>query len=252
MPAANLARQQYLPDFNPLQIKIDEFSGPLDLLLELIKSKKKEVKDVSLASICEPYLEYLKNRQNWNLTHDAEFVEIASTLIFIKSKALLPASGIEEEGESVIEIEQKLKFRLAEHQEYRRLGAIFNSKVLLNRDFFSRNAPTTNKAEVVVEANIIELISAFREVIEKEQAARPYHYEQSSWDVALRITELENLLRTNNYLSFFKVCQVGSPEILVLTLMAMLEMARLQEISIIQDTNFADILCYKTDSAIPL
>ncbi|MDR3559569.1 MAG: segregation/condensation protein A, partial [Candidatus Pacebacteria bacterium] len=72
------------------RIKLDKFEGPLELLLELIEKDKMDVTELSLAKVADEYLEYIKNNESINLAHLAEFLSVASKLILIKSRALLP------------------------------------------------------------------------------------------------------------------------------------------------------------------
>ena len=127
-------------------IKLNQFEGPLDLLLDLIEKKKLSINELSLATISDQYLEYLKQLENFPLEEVAGFVVIASTLILIKSKSLIPSLELtEEEEESIGELEERLK-------QYQRI-----KELSLNiKKFFGKNLQFSRESFKGMEMGFIE------------------------------------------------------------------------------------------------
>jgi len=102
---------------NKYAIKIDNFEGPLDLLLHLIDKNKMSITDVKIADITDQYIEYLKQMKNMNLDIASEFLLMASTLLYIKSRSLLPKDSIDEENIT----EEELLRRIIEYKKYKEI-----------------------------------------------------------------------------------------------------------------------------------
>lgn len=110
-------------------IQLEQFEGPLDLLLSLIEKEELDITQVSLAKVADQYLEYLRNEQSISLEHLASFLTIAARLILIKSRALLPVLGFTDDEEESME---DLELRLKEYRRFReaagRLGGLFGQR----------------------------------------------------------------------------------------------------------------------------
>ena len=113
--------------FDLLKVNLKVFEGPLELLLDLIRKKKMDIHEIPLAEICEPYLRYLDLMESFDMEIAMEFLEIASTLILIKSRALLPRDTVELDEEEEFDTEERLRQKLIEYQKYKSIYFVHNN-----------------------------------------------------------------------------------------------------------------------------
>src|SRR5512137_988423 len=147
-------------------VRLDMFEGPLDLLLHLIRKNEINVFDIPIALITEQYLQYLKIMKELNLDIAGDYLLMASTLLQIKSKMLLPVST-EEEEEGEEDPRAELVRRLLEYQRYKEAATELERRPMKDRDFFVRPVPedATEPREEKFEVNLFELLEAFRQVL---------------------------------------------------------------------------------------
>lgn len=151
--------------------KLDTFEGPLDLLLFLIKKNEIDIYNIPIALITEQYLQYLKIIKELNLDMAGEYLVMASTLIHIKSKMLLPPPDEPEEEEEE-DPRAELVRQLLEHQRFKEAALSLKERPLLERDVFTRAAQLPEETEKITvdeeeltEVSVFELIEAFHRVI---------------------------------------------------------------------------------------
>ncbi len=152
-------------------IKLDIFEGPMDLLLYLIKKNEIDIYNIPVALITEQYLEYLKMIKALNLDLAGEYLVMASTLIHIKSRMLLPPPEEPEEEEE--DPRAELVRQLLEHKTFKEIAENLGSRPLLERDVFTHAAvvpeetekSTDDDEEELIEVGVFELIEAFHRVI---------------------------------------------------------------------------------------
>jgi len=120
-------------------VKLDQFEGPLDLLLHLIKKHEVDLYNIRVAAVTDQYLEYLSAAKDLNLDIAGEFLVMAATLIYLKSRALLPPDERDEiEEEEILDPEAELVQQLLEHERFQRVAHALASRPVLGRDVFSR------------------------------------------------------------------------------------------------------------------
>src|SRR5450759_3266310 len=154
------------------EIKLDVFEGPLALLLYLIRKNEIDIYNIPIALITEQYLSYLEIMRSLNLDLAGEYLVLASTLIHIKSKLLLPPAegeGEEEEGEDP---RAELVQQLLEYQAFKEAALSLGERPLLERDVFTRGAASEEEQstaeeadDALIEVDIFELVTAFRRII---------------------------------------------------------------------------------------
>jgi segregation and condensation protein A len=129
-------------EINSFAVKTDVFEGPLDLLLDLVEKRKLLINDISLASVTDEYMRHVAQMQEKSLPNTAQFIQLAATLLLIKSKSLLPVLELTEEEQDIIE---DLEDRLKLYQIYRQAGKTieesFGSKICHSRQFISKTQP---------------------------------------------------------------------------------------------------------------
>ncbi|MGK5094153.1 segregation/condensation protein A [Deltaproteobacteria bacterium TL4] len=240
-----------IPDlYNPLDVKLNVFEGPLDLLLHLIRKKELNIYEVPLSELTASYLAYLALMQTINLDLAGEFLETAALLILIKSRQLLPQPEVEEEGEEE-DPEELLRQRLIEYQRYKQAAYELSLRDLLGRDVFSR--PTQEhekKAElsgdelIFEELSVYMLMEAFQKVIHRKPRLTSHKVEPEVYRIEDRINEL--IL----HFAQFRQClfedlfdaDTTRPSI-ILTFMSLLEMVKMKLLCLRQITTFGAIHC---------
>jgi len=175
----------------PYTVRLEMFEGPLDLLLHLIKKNQISITDIPIALITEQYLEYLKLIKVLNLDVAGEYLLMASTLLHIKSKTLLPTSSEEEEEEGE-DPRAELARRLLEYQKYKEAGIELERRPLLDRDVFIRSVALETEEpeqEENLNVNLFELLEAFRKVLEraKPEIFHEVMLEQITVEVSQRV-----------------------------------------------------------------
>lgn len=234
---------------DPFLIQMERFSGPLDLLLHLIREHELDVFDIPVAFITEKYLSYLMVIQELNLDRAGDFIVMAATLAHIKSKMLLPSVDMEdEEGEpeEVGDPREELVRRLLEYQKYRDAAEKLGSRPLLNRDEYVR-PPDRSLIEVdddvdVEDVSVFQLIEIFQDLLDKAKAHSPHQVQLDSVSVEDRIREVLTSLSESRRVAFRDLFANAftRPE-LVATLLAVLELARLSVLRIFQTSEGGEI-----------
>lgn len=155
-------------------IKLDIFEGPLDLLLYLIKKNQIDIYNIPIALITRQYLDYLNLIKSLNLDLAGEYLVMASTLIHIKSRLLLPVPDEPSPEELEDDPRSELVRQLLEHQAFKEAADLLTQRPILERDVFKRAAalpeekhPAGGEDEELVEASIFELIEAFHQIVSR-------------------------------------------------------------------------------------
>jgi segregation and condensation protein A len=208
-------------------VKIPIFEGPLDLLLHLIKQNQIDIYDIPIALVTEQYLEYIRIMKALDLTIAGEFLVMAATLMYIKSRMLLPAP-LEEEEEETGDPRAELVQRLVEYKRFKEAAVRLAQQAVLGVDVFIRPAQGVEAEEGEIEADLFHLIDALRELI-KRQEIEDFH------DVTLervtlqdKMAELwEKLQGAKEAVPFSQLFAPASSRMdLIVTFLALLELIR--------------------------
>lgn len=238
---------QQLEIFDLLNINLPVFEGPLDLLLDLIRKKKMDIRDIPLAEICEPYLEYLELMEEFNMDIAIEFLDIASTLILIKSKTLLPKLEEELEEEEEFDTEEQLRQKLIEYQKFKELAEELNQRELLGRDIFPR--PEISEEEEAGELSLEDLsiyglLKAYHQILLKQSFQKPHEITKDEFSIERKILELLKIFKSGDMQAFISLCPRNpSRSEVVIAFMAILELAKLLLLQIHQMSEFGPLHC---------
>lgn len=225
------------------EVKLEIFEGPMDLLLHLIRKNEVDIFDIPIATITEQYLQYLDLMKALNINLAGEFFVMASTLIHIKSKMLLPQSEDDQEDPRT-----EITRPLLEYMHLKEAAKELSSRELLDRDVFKRPPMTDiiseiDKKEPLIEVNIFQLIDAFREVIERRLPGAEIRYQVEKWSVRDSMKLIINRLSQRKKLLFTQLFEKKRTiSELVITFLALLELVRFGLIRIYQREPEADIL----------
>ena len=222
------------------QVKIDVFEGPMDLLLHLIQKNDLDIYDISIAEITKEYIRYIELLKELNLNVAGEFLVMASSLMQIKAKTLLPKEeglGEEDGPDPRLELIQ----RLVEYQKYKEVSRMLGEKFERQKDVQYRGAPIFNKNDQVLEVSLEKLLDAFSSVLEKaESQVRDIMVEEIP--VEVRIREILDVLEQKEFITFNELFQEGkSRKVLVVSFLALLELIRLKQVSVSQSESFSEI-----------
>lgn len=227
-----------------LRVKLASFEGPLDLLLYLIQKDEIDVRQIKIAEITDQYLRTLDLMREHNLDVAGDFLLMASTLIWLKSRTLLPQQEELEnpEGDEILTQEELMR-RLLEHQRYRAMAMDFKQMPLLGQDFFKR--PLANEKEkrehLLKEMNLTDLTVAFQQVLlrARRPSVRVKTDRMSIADAAKKIADRLGAQDVTDFQSLFG----ESPDRneVVVTFLAILELGRLQKIRVLQHMAFGTI-----------
>jgi len=239
----------------PLEVKIEIFEGPLELLLHLIRKKKVSIDEVRLADLTAAYLSYIRALQAVDLDIAGEFLEIAATLILIKSRTLLPRPPLADEGEEGEDPEEILRRRLMEYQRFKDAAFAIGARDWLGRDVFPRGEDnleeSVEKADeinenqsVSEEVSLIDLLDSFKLVMQRRPKIHHHQVEPERYRIEDRIIDLLNMLQTKASLSYENLYPKShNRSHLILTFLAVLEMLKHRLIQVVQSETFGPIHC---------
>lgn len=231
-----------------MDFKINEFEGPLDLLLHLIKESKMNIMDIEIEKITDQYMNYLDLQEKMNLEIASEYLVMASELIELKSKLLLP-NPKNEEGEEE-DPREELVNRLLEYQAYKEITKVLQDKENLRKEIYTK-APENIRnyveedVSITTDVTLDDLVESFKKYLERKKETKPLQTKITVNEVTVssRRHDIKNLLRTKKRVSFFELFPVVSKEYVIATFLAVLEMAKSHELTITQNGTFDDIIC---------
>ena len=225
-------------------ISLDNFQGPMDLLLHLIKKKKMNILDIKLEIIIDEYLNYINSLEKMNLNIASSYLVMASELIEIKSRMLLPH---EEEIEE--DLKEDLINRLIEYEKYKEMVSTF--KELENeRSNYKTKSPTSILEYKVVEKitsdlSVDDLVLAYKKFLERLEDEKPINTKVTKKEISVdsQIKRVRDRFKFQKRINFFDLFGYKNKSYIVATFLAVLEMSSKKEIKIIQDKNFDNIVC---------
>ncbi|MBU2235234.1 MAG: segregation/condensation protein A [Proteobacteria bacterium] len=230
------------------EIKLDIFEGPLDLLLYLIRKNEIDIYNIPIALITEQYLAYIEMMRSLNLDLAGEYLVLASTLIHIKSKLLLPpdeSEGEEEEGEDP---RAELVQQLLEYQIFKEAALRLENRPLLERDVFTRGAPgeapsaAEEEGEAMIEVGVFELVAAFRRIIAGFDRPEELEIDAEKMSMTDRINEIMEMLSEKQQMTFVELIGDRTDRRwIICTFLAILELMKLRMIRAYQSGPFGAI-----------
>jgi segregation and condensation protein A len=229
-------------------IKLDIFEGPLDLLLYLIKKNEIDIYNIPVALITEQYLQYLKMIKSLNLDLAGEYLVMASTLIHIKSKMLLPEPEEPEEEEEE-DPRAELVRQLLEYQAFKEAAANLGERPILERDVFTRAAflpeeteKSTAAEEELIEVSIFELIEAFHRLVSRIDKKELLEIDLEKMSLTDIINDIMERLSNEKNLTFDELLGERKERWrIIYTFLALLELVKLRMVKAYQTAAFGVI-----------
>jgi len=228
-------------------IHLDNFDGPLDLLLSLVKDKKMDIFSIDVSDLASAYLKVIEELKDTDLDLASEYLVMATSLLQLKSKMLLETPGQEEE----IEEERKnILSKLAEYQQFKRISEELREKEKERLGVFAKDVhdyapykPKIDPTQLDGNSDAVKLIQVMRKMFERihAQKLRSTTIEKFNLSPAERRLELLELFKNDKEPSFEKIFDVPSINHFTVTMLTILDMARKQELLLEQDEQFGEI-----------
>ena len=227
------------------EVNIDEFSGPLDLLLHLIKKDNIDIYDISLEKITNEYLEYIKKMEEMNLDIASEYLVMASELIEYKSRSLLRQKD-EEEIEQ--EPKEELIKRLVDYKKYKEVTETFRNLENLRSDIYTKTPSNISEYDESLKndglVSVDDLMEAFKKFLSRKEYEKPLNTKVTTKELSVsdRIIRIRDILKNKKEVNFIELFDEFSKKYVVVTFLSILEMSKNNEIVIMQENNFENII----------
>ena len=223
--------------------KLEVFEGPLDLLLHLIKINEVDISDIPIATITDQYLEYLDLMRALDINVAGDFLVMASTLMHIKSKILLPKQeddfvGIEDPREEIVR-------SLTEYMQLKDAANELASRDILYRDVFKRGIEIKRGEEDIIttKVTLYDLMDAFKKVVRKKHPGIVLRFSAESWSVKKKMVEIIRILKEKKNLCLSDLFStMESVSEMIATFLALLELVRTGFVNVFQEKESSDIM----------
>jgi len=233
-----------------VKFDIQDFEGPLDLLLHLIRKNQMDIRDIAIAPITRQYIEYIRLMTTLNLEMAGEFMIMAATLIHIKSKMLVPVSPseVEEEGEDPRDL---LIQRLLEFERYKQAAGVLRQQYEIRTATWIRPDAVVPKfkddtGEEMLEAGLFDLVSAFKELLDRRKLLVQHEIEGEGKTLDQAIADLLGMIKAGESLEFMTVFEsLNTKAEMILMFVALLELIRLKRVKVYQRSQFEAIRLFR-------
>ncbi len=231
--------------------KINDFEGPLDVLLHLIKESKMDIMDIDVVSLTNQYLNFINSMEDNDITIASEYLTLASELIYLKSRYLLPQDKDEEDDEEYVLAKENLVNRLIEYKNYKEMTSVFKSLEEKRGEVFTKvpsnlsEYASQNQVMVGGDVSLNDLLDAFKKYLDRRKYLEPISTKVTNKEMSVsqRCGEIRGLLKKHGRLEFFELFDDFSKPYVVVTFLSILDMAKNGELVITQENNFDKIYC---------
>ena len=228
------------------RVELPIFSGPLDLLMYLIRKEEVDIYDIPISKITKQYLKYMELIQDLSLEVAGEYVLMAATLIRIKARLLLPRN---EDDTDEFDPREELIMALIEYKKYREAGEVLKEKALIEERNFVPPSPFDKieaRTDTISGTSLFDLLTAFKDVLEARKEDAFHNVDTEEVTIEDRITEVMKFLRANEIATFQELFQdIPRRIIAIVTFLAILELVRTQRISVNQAVAFGEMRIYR-------
>ena len=229
-------------------VTIDNFDGPLDLLLHLIKEEDIDIYDIKIEDITKQYLDYIRHMKELNLEIASEYLVMASELIEMKSKMLLPKKKEKEDDDYEEDPRELLIERLLAYKRYKEVTSEFKDLELTRKMVFTREPDNLNRYvkedENSEELGVADLIDAFNNLLKRKELDRPIATKITKKELSVteKVNKIKNILRNKKKINFEDIFEVSTKEEVIISFLSVLEMVKKDEILLTQEGKFKNIV----------
>lgn len=230
------------------KVTIENFDGPLDLLLHLIKEQDIDIYDIKIEEITEQYLDYIRAMKGLNLSVASEYLVMATELIEMKSKMLLPKKVVETEDEYEEDPREVLIERLLAYKQYKEVTSEFKNLELTRKQVFTKEPENLSyyakEQENKEELGINDLIEAFNDLMKRKELDKPIATKITKKELSVteKVTKIRTILKEKKNVKFEELFEVATKEEVIISFLSILEMVKKDEITLKQDSNFKTIV----------
>lgn len=231
-----------------MEYKVNDFEGPLDLLLHLIKESEVNICDINIVDVTEQYLNFIKKMEDLNLNVASEYLVMAAELMEIKSSILLPKRQLEEMDEYEEDSREQLINRLLEYEKYKNVTSSLKEYEMERQNIHSKEPYDLSE---IIEVNteldesfsMKDLIEAMNNMLMRKELDKPLNTKITSkeYSITERTNQIKSILKNKKKIEFTELFDIRSKDYIVVTFLSVLTMARNQELEIKQDKNFGNI-----------
>src|SRR5260221_1909156 len=235
----------------PYKITIVMYEGQLDVLLDLLRKQEMNIHAIQIAKITSQYLEYLHKLEELNVDVSADFIYMAATLIYIKSKMLLPPDLLAGPEDQAADPRADLVQRLVEHEKYKNAAQLLYQKQQVEENVWSKPDKSLypdegTEGDLVV--SLVDLVRVFQQVLERRKEVSRIELQHEQFSVAQMMAQLRAQIlasedNTVNLIRFFEACP--SRHAMIVAFLAVLEMVKMQAIAMLQEKQFGEIVLRK-------
>lgn len=226
-----------------IKLQMGEFEGPLGLLLYLIKCEEANIFDIPIARITDEYLRHIKLLKQFDVAVAADFLVMATTLIEIKSKMLLPQESPLEGDEEIEDPRQELVDRLLEHQKFKNAAEMFWSRATVERAIFTRGRIKLDADNPEINVTIFNLFETFQKIVERHREKVQINIEREEITLSEMMRNIRLRLNSGKSLNLLKMFErMETRKEMVLAFISVLEIVRTESIKLVQRKTFGDVL----------
>lgn len=227
-------------------IAIDNFEGPLDLLLHLVKESNIDICDIKIDEITDKYLEYIRRQEELNINISSSYLVMASELMYIKSKSLLPVIKKDDEEEEELTRENLIN-KLIEYKRYKELTPTFKKLEGERKNIYIKGPEKVSEYTNTHEYGVLtsnDLLEAFKRFLERKEKEKPLNttVTNKEYSVKDRKKSIMNVLHSKKSAYLEELIEEYNRPYLVVTFLGVLEMVKEKDVIIKQDKNFDKIL----------
>lgn len=235
-------------------VKTQVFEGPLELLLNLIEKRKLFISDISLAAVADDYIEHVNKQEDFPMASTADFILVASTLVLIKSKSLLPTLDLSsEEQESIDDLEKRLKLHQRMKELALHISKSFGKNVMYAKTMSKDVEPVFSPDKDLSLSKVKEGILSVLHNLPKKAIAMPKKVVEKVISLEEMMENLAERVSKSLKMSFRDFSGIGKEEKVnvIVSFLAMLELVKQGAISVTQDDRFSDITIESDSLGIP-
>ena len=233
------------------QFSINDFEGPLDLLLHLVKTSKMNIYDIDIKLIIDEYLKFIESEKNKNIDIASSYLVMASELIHLKSKMLVNDQEIEETNEEEFSItsEEDLKRKILEYEKYKKISENLIELENKRNNFYTKSP--MNLEEFIDKGNmnfgdvsLNDLVEALKRFKEREKLNKPLNTKvtRKEYSIERRINDIRKILQVRDKVEFLELFNEPTKDFIIVTFLSVLTMSKNDEITLTQENKFAPIL----------
>lgn len=231
-----------------MNFNINDFSGPLDVLLHMVKKHQMDIYEIDLKIIIDEYITFINSLEKHDLDTKSEYLIMASELIHLKSKLLLGFDDEEDDDAYEINSEEDLRNRIIEFEKYQNISEDFRILEMNRQDYFTK-VPESLKdykkedSKLSLGIDLEDLLDAFLELQKRNEYKKPVATKIARKELSIKdkTNYIKSILDIKNKVEFTELFESFSREELVITLLSILELSKNKEVTLSQDKNFSKI-----------